>query len=197
VVGSGEEALEGLRAIAGGLSVRRAAVFSPTPANCEAYASATSAELGIEVTATRSVAEALAGADAAYVATAATSPVVHDAHVRHLRLVGAVGATRPDHHELSGDVVANAAAVVVDCHDALEEPGDMRDAQRFGWEPSTATILGDWLKRPVAPHEGPLLFKSIGSVEQDLVLASHLLGAAEERGLGRTIEPIGSLRVMR
>jgi ornithine cyclodeaminase/alanine dehydrogenase-like protein (mu-crystallin family) len=198
VIGSGEEALEGLRAIAGALSIRRAAVFSPTAANRHAYAATMSAELGVEVVAARSVEDALAGADAAYVATAATSPVVCHEHVRHLRFVGAVGATRPDHHELSGDVVANAAGVVVDCHDALEEPGDMRDALRFGWDPSTATLLGDWLGHSPRPAgDGALLFKSIGSVEQDLVLAHHLLMAAQERGLGRMVDPIGSLRVMR
>jgi alanine dehydrogenase len=198
VIGSGEEALEGLRAIAGALSIRRAAVFSPTAANREAFAAAMSGELGVEVVAVPSVEDALAGADAAYVATAATSPVVHHEHVRHLRFVGAVGATRPDHHELAGDVVANAAAVVVDCHDALEEPGDMRHALRFGWNPETATLLGDWLGQPPGPTDGGvMLFKSIGSVEQDLVLASHLLAAAQERGLGRMIDPIGSLRVMR
>jgi hypothetical protein len=42
-----------------------------------------------------------------------------------------------------------------------------------------------------------VIFKSIGSVEQDLVLAAHLLRAAQERDLGELVEPIGSLRVMR
>jgi hypothetical protein len=41
------------------------------------------------------------------------------------------------------------------------------------------------------------VFKSIGSVEQDLVLTHHLVEAAVEAGRGRTAETIASLRIMR
>jgi ornithine cyclodeaminase/alanine dehydrogenase-like protein (mu-crystallin family) len=194
VVGSGEEAREGLRAVAAGTSLQRARVYSPTAANRTELAETLGAELGIPVEPCMSIADALAGADAAYVATAATSPVVSAADVRHLRLTAAVGATRPDHHELSGDVLAEAATVVVDCVDACEEPGDARDALRFGWDPGSATLLGNWLREPT---DEPILFKSIGSVEQDLVLARQLLLAAEQLDLGREIEPVASLRTMR
>ncbi len=145
VIGSGEEAREGLRAIAAALPVRHARVFSPTPANRAGYVELMSAELGIPIEAVGSPREAVEGADAAYVATAATSPVVSYQDVGHLPLVAAVGATRPDHHELSGDVVARAASVIVDCEDALHEPGDMRDAKRLGWDGSGAVVLGNWL----------------------------------------------------
>jgi alanine dehydrogenase len=197
IIGSGEEAREGLRAIAATMPVRSARVFSPTPANRASYAATMSDELGVQVQEAGSVQEAIDGADAAYVATAATSPVVSHADVRGLPFVAAVGATRPDHHELSGDVVAQASCVIVDCHDALHEPGDMHDARRFGWDESGCLILGDWLKQPPASDAELVLFKSIGSVEQDLVLAHHLLLAAEERGLGRLVDPIGSVRIMR
>ncbi len=197
VVGSGEEATEGLRAIAAAVTVRGARVFSPTPANRDAYATAMTSELEIPVESVDSVEEALLGADTAYVATAARAPVVCHDQVSDLGFVAAVGATRPDHHELSGDVVAGARAVVVDCADALEEPGDMHDALRFGWDPSAALLLGNWLTEPFDAGSGTTLFKSIGSVEQDLVLAHQLLLAAEERDVGRVVDEIGSLRVMR
>jgi alanine dehydrogenase len=197
VVGSGEEATEGLRAIAAAVSVHGARVFSPTPANRDAYATAMASELEISVESVDSVEQAVAGADTAYVATAARAPVVSREQINELGFVAAVGATRPDHHELSGDVVAGARAVIVDCADALEEPGDMHDALRFGWDPSAALLLGDWLTEPFDAGSGMTLFKSIGSVEQDLVLAHQLLLAAEEREVGRVVDAIGSLRVMR
>jgi alanine dehydrogenase len=197
IVGSGEEATEGLRAIAGAVTVEGARVFSPTPANREAYASAMASELAIPIEPAGSVEQALVGADAAFVATAAREPVVSYGHVSELEFVAAVGATRPDHHELSGDVIAGARQVIVDCADALEEPGDMHDAPRFGWDPSTARLLGDWLAEPPDARSGLVLFKSIGSVEQDLVLAHQLLVAAESSGVGRVVEEIGSLRIMR
>lgn len=199
VIGSGEEAREGLRAVAGTSNVESARIFSPTPANREALAAEATSSMDVAADAAASLAEALDGANAAYVATAARSPLVDAADVAHLRLIAAVGATRPDHHELSGDVIASAARVVVDCHDACEEPGDAIDAaEKFGWDPAQAVLLGKWLTDGAPmPEQGPLLFKSIGSVEQDLVLAHTLLRAAEERGLGEVIEPIGSLREMR
>ena len=45
--------------------------------------------------------------------------------------------------------------------------------------------------------EGTTLFKSIGSVEQDLVLAYHLLMEAERPGAGTVIDDVSSLRIMR
>ena len=58
-------------------------------------------------------------------------------------------------------------------------------------------LLGDDLSAPVRDHDGPVVFKSIGSVEQDLVLAAHLVEAAASSGRERTIDTIASLRIMR
>jgi ornithine cyclodeaminase/alanine dehydrogenase-like protein (mu-crystallin family) len=199
VVGSGEEAREGLRAVAGAASVEAVRIFSPTPAHREALAGEATATLGVAAEPAATMAEALDGATTAYVATAARAPVVTAADLAGLRFVAAVGATRPDHHELSGDVLTHAAQVVVDCADAVEEPGDAIDAVRsFGWDPASVALLGRWLEQePILDGGAPTLFKSIGSVEQDLVLAHELLRAAEREGLGEVIEPIGSLREMR
>lgn len=199
VIGSGEEAREGLRAVAGTGAVSGARIFSPTPANRDAFASWAREELAVDAHPAASVAEAMEGARSAYVATAARAPVLGAAELAGLEFVVAVGATRPDHHELSGDAFPAASEVVVDCRDAVEEPGDAIDArENFGWDPAAATLLGDWIgrERP-GDGAGPVLFKSIGSVEQDLVLALALLRAAEEQDLGEVVEPVGSLRVMR
>jgi ornithine cyclodeaminase/alanine dehydrogenase-like protein (mu-crystallin family) len=198
VIGSGEEAREGLRAVAGVADLSEVRVYSPSVANRTSFAERMAAALDVPVAPADGVKAALAGVDAAYVATAARSPVVVADDVRKLRLVAAVGATRPDHHELAADVIAEAGVVVVDCPDALIEPGDMIDAGRDGWSPEEALLLGDWLARPfVSTDDRPVLFKSIGSIEQDLVLCRQLLAAADERDLGREVAEVGTLRVMR
>ena len=198
VIGSGEEAREGLRAAYGAASVQRAVVYSPTAANRELFASELGGELGIEVVGVGSAAEAVAGADAAYVATAATSPVVGYADVADLALVVAVGATQRVHRELAGDLVAGARTVVVDCADAVRDAGEMIEAaEQHGWDPLRAVLLGNWLDSPAERGEGPLLFKSIGSVEQDFALALALLEAAAQQGRGRVVDPIASARTMR
>jgi ornithine cyclodeaminase/alanine dehydrogenase-like protein (mu-crystallin family) len=198
VIGSGEEAREGLRATAAVARVERVFVHSPTAANRERFARELGSELGVEVVPVASAGVALAEADAAYVATAATSPVIGYDDVAALDLVVAVGATQRVHRELTGGLVAGARAVVVDCLDAALDAGEMVEAvEHHGWDPQAAVLLGNWLDRPAEPGDGPLLFKSIGSVEQDLALALALLDAAAAQGRGRVVEPIASARTMR
>jgi alanine dehydrogenase len=194
VIGSGEEAREGLRMLAGAVRVCEAAVFSPTAANREAFAAEIGAELGLPVRAVGSVGDALAGADAAYVATSSGVPFLAAGDVGHVPFLAAVGSTHHDQRELVGDVLARAGLVVVDCADARTTSGDMLDAVSHGFDPGSAVLLGDYLRGGDAR---PVVFKSIGSVEQDLVLAHHLVTAAAERGRGRLVDPVGSLRVMR
>jgi alanine dehydrogenase len=198
VIGSGEEAREGLRAASAAASVKKVFIYSPTVENRERFARELGPELGLEVVPVAGAADALADADAAYVATAATSPVVGYEDVARLELVVAVGATQRVHHELTGGLVAGARTVVIDCADAARDAGEMVEAaEEHDWDPQRALLLGNWLDRPAESGDGPLLFKSIGSVEQDLALALALLEAAAEQGRGRVVDPIASARTMR
>lgn len=195
VIGSGEEAREGLRALTGAVNVTRSWVYSPTPANRHAFAESMSAELGLPVTATDSQDEVLARSDVLYVATSSHhTPFLTGADIASVPLVAAIGSTQPVHRELHGDAF-EGAAVVLDTLDAIKESGDLIDAVNDGWDPASARTLAEYLRQP--GQAGRVIFKSIGSVEQDLVLAAHLLRAAEERDLGELVDPIGSLRVMR
>ncbi len=200
VIGSGEEAKEGLRAVAAVSTLSEVAVFSPTPANREAFCDAHRSVVGVPVRPADSVDAALHGAQQCYVATSSVGPAFLEAHqVAHLQLLAGIGSTRPDQRELVGDIFAEAAQVVFDCADARHEPGDVIDAvERFGFDPSTAVLLSDWLESSYQPAgTGPLVFKSIGTVEQDLALAHRLLQAAQEQGLGIPAPEIGTLRIMR
>ena len=88
--------------------------------------------------------------------------------------------------------------MVLDCRDAALDSGEMVEAaQEHGWNPAHAILLGRWLQSPPPPGEGPVLFKSIGSVEQDLALALALIEAAAVQGRGRVVEPIATVRTMR
>lgn len=198
LIGSGEESREGLRAIAGAVPVRAAAVFSPTPANRAAFAQQMSGELGIEVQDVASQAEAIAGCDVLYVATSSHhNAFLHADDVAEVGLVAAIGSTQPVHRELYGDVFTAADRVVVDTPDATHESGDCIEAVEAGWDARSVSLLGDYLATPTGDRSGRTVFKSIGSVEQDLVLAHHLLRAAEEQDRGTVVDPVGSLRIMR
>jgi alanine dehydrogenase len=195
VIGSGEEAREGLRALSGAVNVTRSWVYSPTPANRNAFADSMSEELSLPVNATDSQQEVLRRADVLYVATSSHhTPFLTGADVASVPMIAAIGSTQPVHRELHGDVF-EGAPVVLDTLDAIKESGDLIEAVNGGWDPASARTLAEYLRQP--DRSSRLIFKSIGSVEQDLVLAAHLLRAAEERDLGELVEPIGSLRVMR
>ena len=200
VIGSGEEAKEGLRAVAAVSTLAEVAVFSPTLANRESFCDLLGPVAGVPVYPVESVEAALAEAQQAYVATSAAGPAFLEAsQVGHLELLAGIGSTRPDQHELVGDVFAKASQVVFDCADARHEPGDVIDAvERFGFDPDGAVLLKEWLQSPYeGAGDGLLVFKSIGTVEQDIALAHRLLIAAREQGLGIPAPEIGSLRIMR
>ena len=200
VIGSGEEAKEGLRAVAAVSTLSEVSVFSPTRANREAFCRTLGPVAGVPVYPVDSVDAALAGAQQAYVATSSAGPAFLEAgQVAHLEMLAGIGSTRPDQRELVGDVFTAASRVVFDCADARHEPGDVIDAiERFGFDPDTAVLLKDWLESPYErAGEGPLVFKSIGTVEQDLALAHRLLVAAHENQLGIPAPEIGTLRIMR
>ena len=65
-----------------------------------------------------------------------------------------------------------------------------------GFDPHGAVLLGDELRRerPAAP-DGQVLYKSIGSPVQDLVLAAKIIDQARADGFGRTQSPLSAVKV--
>jgi alanine dehydrogenase len=197
IIGSGEEAREGLRALHGALAVTRTRVYSPTPANRAAFAADMGGVLGVEVIPADTQDEVLADSDVLYVATSSH----HKAFLRHadvasVPMVAAIGSTHPVHREMFGDAFLGAT-VVVDTPDATRESGDCLEAIERGWDAGSVILLRDYLRGGASPPTDRTVFKSVGSIEQDLVLAAHLLRAAAEHHRGVLVEPIGSLRLMR
>src|SRR5262245_7641185 len=198
VIGSGEEAREGLRALHAAITIGSVVVYSPTQPNREQFAATMSTGLAVPVRPSDSLDEVADSPDVLYVATSSSKPFLAADQVNGVALLAAIGSTRPDQRELHGDVIASAGHVVVDCADARHEPGDVVDAvSNFGFDADSAVLLGDDLRAPSASRRRPVVFKSIGSVEQDLVLADHLIRAAESAGVGTTSPTIASLRTMR
>jgi ornithine cyclodeaminase/alanine dehydrogenase-like protein (mu-crystallin family) len=87
-------------------------------------------------------------------------------------------------------VLAGAELVVVDTRDALSESGDLLAASQAGLHESKVALLADYLADSDRAIDGRVVYKSIGSVEQDLSLAAAVWEQAERRGIGDAIEPI-------
>lgn len=195
VIGSGAEAEAGLRALAAALPVAAARVSSRSESNRTACAERMAAELGIPVTPVATAAESAAGADVVYLATNSGGRVVAGAaDLADVPLVLSIGSTMPDQRELDGDVLAKADCVVIDTPDVLEESGDALEAGQRGLDRSRVRLLGDYLAGPAVPN-GTTVYKSIGSPEQDLVLARDLVALLDAEGhAGRVIDSLTDIK---
>ncbi|GGT65858.1 hypothetical protein P6B95_01805 [Streptomyces atratus] len=192
VIGSGAEARAGLRALAAVTDIGEARVTSRNPANREAFAADMATELGLKVVAVDSVRAAVKDAHIAYSATASNGPVVYRAQdIEGLPVLASIGSTAPDQREAAGDVFTSAGVVLIDTTDALHESGDLIEARdRFGFDSARALLLGTALEvPPTAADDRTAVFKSIGSPEQDVVLALHILRRAEQQERGRLVQP--------
>jgi alanine dehydrogenase len=184
VIGSGHQARTQLESLSTVYQVASASVYSPTAANREAFAREMSARLGFPVSAVDSAEAAVRGR--AVVAAASSNrspePVVRGDWLGSCRLLCAVGNTRPQFVEIDCGCFRAAGLVVMDSPLAMEEAGELRQALAEGALPETkratlAQMVGGSL---VAPGEGMVIFKSVGTALQDLSLAERyyeLLGA--------------------
>jgi alanine dehydrogenase len=195
VIGSGAEAQAGLRALCSALPVAEARVSSRSEDNRRAFTERMSAELGIVVHPLAEAAQATAGADVVYLATNSGGRVVADGDdLGGAPLVLSIGSTMPDQRELRGDVLAEAALLVIDTPDVLEESGDAREALASGLERSRVRLLGEYLDDPPGLNDRTV-YKSIGSPEQDIVLAADIVAVMDDQQAGgRVIESLTDIK---
>jgi len=194
IVGSGLEARHGLAAVAAVRPVASATVFSPNPTSRDSFAREMAAELGIPVTAASTVAEAAAGCDLVYAATDSRGRVVVERGDLHgVRMLVTVGSTIPIQRETAAAVFGAAASLVVDTRDAFAASGDLIAAYD---QPPKFLSLGELISVDSAMPGGLIIYKSIGSAEQDLVLASCLAELAVERGFGTRVKAVSTGRLL-
>jgi len=192
VIGAGLQARDGLRALASVCTVRSVRVHSPRPASREAYARELSEELGVPIEAADGAADATADSDLVLCATQTSGEVaLRDADAGPARYISSVSSTLPVQRELDEAAIVRADRVIIDTRDALDEAGDLLAARDAGLEDARVQLLSEHLAAAGnGTAEGLVVYKSIGSVEQDLALAAAVWRAAEEQGRGEVIEPI-------
>ena len=177
VVGSGHQARTQLESLASVYRIASAAVYSPTAAHREAFASAMSAKLKIPVKITDTAESAVRGRSIAVAASSSRSeePVVRGAWLDRCRLLCAVGNTWPQFAEVDLACFKNAALVVADTEHAYGEAGELRRAGEAGAlnGPRRTTLAKLVAGEAKIPREGLVTFKSVGSALQDLALAGR------------------------
>jgi ornithine cyclodeaminase/alanine dehydrogenase len=185
VIGSGNQARTQLESLACVYRIASAAVFSPTPANRESYASQMSAKLKIPIKVASTARDAVTGRSVVVTASNSRSeePVVHAAWLDCCRLLCAVGNTRSQFSELDVRCFADAALVLADTGHAFDEAGEFKRAFAAGALPAEkrATLAQLVSGATRVPREGMVLFKSVGSALQDLALAGRYYELLAER----------------
>lgn len=196
VIGSGFEARSHLTALATLREFAAVRVFSPTPANREAFARDFDARLAAPVTAVTSAQAAAEGADLVLCAARSRyeSPTVHAEWIGPDATVVSIGSTTPAQRELPADLLARATLVVADApEEVVHGSGDLIAARADGVDvdalvvPLSAVLRGDV---PVDLESGIRVYKSTGSGLQDIVVAEMLYDRARAEGYGYAL-PVG------
>jgi alanine dehydrogenase len=184
VLGSGLEATTHVRAFRAVREVEELVVYSPTPERRAAFA----AELGGG--AVGDPREAVAGATVVLAAARSRGelPILYGEWLADAAVVLSIGSTVPEQRELDASVVEWAERIVCDeVREVSEETGDMLEAARAGVAFSDKThslhaLLAGELDAQLRTAER-LLYKSVGSGLQDVVVASLILERAQAAGL--------------
>lgn len=199
VIGSGHQARAQLESLASVYRLASAAVYSPTAAHRDAYASEMSAKLGIPIKVADSAEAAVRGNKVVVAASSArtSEPVLRGAWLEKCRLLCAVGNTRPQFAEADVDCFARAALVVTDTRHAFDEAGELRQASHAGVLPEAkrATLAQLVSGETKVPRHGLVTFKSVGSALQDLALAGRYYELLGERSGVPAAPDLASVRL--
>lgn len=189
VIGAGFEARGALDCLAAVRQVQSVRVFSPTPASRERFAD--SFRPALEIVAVESPEAAVQDADVVLCAARSRdeTPVLRGAWLPSGATVVSLGSTLPEQREVDEETMARAVCIVADMPEEVEhDTGDAIAAARSGIDLSTKLApLAELVAGRLTPRRAAsdiVLYKSVGSALQDIVIAEMLLASAREQGLG-------------
>lgn len=176
VFGAGPQARQQVAAVASVRDLSTVRIWNRTRARAAAFAdelTTTLSHLQIEIAETAD--DAVEGADVVCCATASTEALFDAARLRPEAHVNAIGAYRPDMHEIPQRALAAAELVVVDDVAAcLVESGEIIDAVSSGAiDAASLRALAEVLMDP-PERRGITVFKSVGTAAADYAVARLL-----------------------
>lgn len=194
VIGSGLEASMHARAFAAVRELSEVVVFSPNPANRQAFADAITRDLGVAARAAASPEEAVGEADIVLAAARSRGevPILYADWLKPTATVVSIGSTIPQQREIDVSVAARADLIVCDMlEEVLDETGDMLEAKAAGIDVhaksfSLNALMAGELDARVAAARAPM-FKSVGGGMQDIVVAAMVLEKAVAAGLAQPL----------
>ena len=189
VIGAGFEARGALECLAAVRGLRSVRVFSPTPASRERFAEGFRPAL--EIAAVDTPEAAVRSADVVLCAARSRdeTPVLRGAWLPAGATVVSLGSTLPEQREVDEDTMARAACIVADMPDEVaHDTGDAIAAAKAGVDlaaklvPLTDLVAGRTVARRA--DTDIVLYKSVGSALQDIVVAQMIFARARQQGRG-------------
>ena len=187
--GTGWQAVGQLRAISLVRTLRRVKVFGRNPERLARFCERMRSEMPIPIDAMNTPEETVRGSDIIVTITSSATPLVSGDCIEPGTHINAVGANSLARRELDEAAVVRSAMVVVDTIPAaLREAGDLMPALEKGRLHVRQLIeLGEIVAGKTAGRATPTqitLFESQGLAVQDVMVASAVVEAAREKGLG-------------
>lgn len=189
IIGAGFEARNALECLAAVRTLQSVRVFSPTPASRERFAQGF--RPGLEIAAVASSQLAVQAADVVLCAARSKdeSPVLQGAWLPSGCTVVSLGSTLPEQREVDEATMARAACIVADMpEEVLHDTGDGVAAVKAGVDLAGRLVsLADLVAGRITPRRDLsdiVIYKSVGSALQDIVIAEMLLVRARQQGLG-------------
>jgi ornithine cyclodeaminase/alanine dehydrogenase len=198
VIGSGTQARELLAATAQVMTMTQVEVFSPTARNREAFAGDMESALQVPVRPTGDAERAIRSADVVLSAfRAGTSPVIRADMVTPGTTICGISSVRPKNREVDTELWRRSR-VVVDDLEHVRESGDGRAAAEHGLA-SGQDVAELWqvlqgAEQGRGADDDIVMFKSVGTAEQDIALAALVLDRARELGYGETVHGFPATR---
>jgi ornithine cyclodeaminase/alanine dehydrogenase-like protein (mu-crystallin family) len=191
VIGSGFEATSLLSALSACLPIASARAYSPTPASRERFAQTFRNDKGLNIAAAASAAEAIGESDVVLCAARSRdeSPVLCGEWLAPGMTVVSLGSTLPEQREVDEQVMARAERIIADMPDeVLRETGDALAAVRAGVDVAGKLVsLADVAAGRVPGRQSSediVVYKSVGSALQDIVISELLFERARTLGRG-------------
>ncbi|MDP2694209.1 MAG: NAD(P)-binding domain-containing protein [Gallionella sp.] len=189
VIGAGFEARGALDCLAAVRQIQSVRVFSPTPASRERFAE--SFRPALDITAVESAEAAVQDVDVVLCAARSRdeTPVLRGAWLPPGATVVSLGSTLPEQREVDEETMARAVCIVADMpEEVAHDTGDAMAAARAGVDFRAKLVpLSELVAGRLTPRRDAsdiVLYKSVGSALQDIVIAEMLLANARLQGRG-------------
>lgn len=206
VIGSGSEARSHVRAAAAVRDIKKVIVFSRSAERRNKFAQDVGKQMSIEVVPTDNIQDTIDQADILLVATntGGVGPALLGEQLSSRSGQGlhinSVGSTLPTQRELDPAVWSFSDRIVLDFRRLLDEGGDGIAASKAGAVAAEKVaelhevVSGRTVGR--RSQTETTLYKSIGTGLQDVAVAAMVYRQALTRGLGRSMEPCQSVKVV-